>query len=306
MEDAPEVALSAEQEDIRDIAFEAAEAISGHEPVTRRLGGLLENYHHEITEQIRDLRYELSELTAARTAPGGVNSKLLAAAVFVLMLIPLLWLYNTHLDTRNELVTADKKIDELVNSQQLQASRDAESADLRVQLDNHETSARLQSQRLFDSIAWAVNLSSPYGIYEEAFSDQRLAIVQELLTRLTAMGFKGTVQLESHLGDFCLTGDEINGYIATDDDMYVSECSLVGHPLYQLPTLGERQSIGFANFLATSPLINGSDIQLELVNYRNSRPKLAYPPRQPGVTVSEWNNIAAANNRVEVTLIPEP
>ena len=30
------------------------------------------------------------------------------------------------------------------------------------------------------------------------------------------MGFKGTVQLESHLGDFCLTGDEINQRIGTD------------------------------------------------------------------------------------------
>jgi hypothetical protein len=27
----------------------------------------------------------------------------------------------------------------------------------------------------------------------------------------------------------------------------------MGHPLQQLPSLGERQSIAFANFLATSP-----------------------------------------------------
>jgi hypothetical protein len=32
---------------------------------------------------------------------------------------------------------------------------------------------------------------------------------------------------------------------------------------------------------------------------------VGYPPQHQDVTAYEWNRIAAANNRVEVTLIPD-
>ena len=75
---------------------------------------------------------------------------------------------------------------------------------------------------------------------------------------------------------------------------------VITHPLQQLPSLGERQSIAFANFLATSPLVNNSDISIELVPFLYSRPLIAYPPRHADISAYEWNRIAAANNRVEV------
>jgi glutamate N-acetyltransferase/amino-acid N-acetyltransferase len=63
------------------------------------------------------------------------------------------------------------------------------------------------------------------------------------------------VQLESHLGEFCLSGDDVSGYSLAAPDTPATECTQIGHPLQQLPSLGERQSIAFANFLATSPLV---------------------------------------------------
>ena len=57
-----------------------------------------------------------------------------------------------------------------------------------------------QSSLLYNSITWAINQSSPYDIREEAYSDRRLAIIQELVSRLSALGFTGVVQLDSHLG----------------------------------------------------------------------------------------------------------
>jgi CheY-like chemotaxis protein len=299
LEDVPELALSAEAGDIRDIAYEAAEAVGGLEAGNHRLGELLTNHHDELLGELRGMRSEIDELSAAKFRAGLLRPLM----VFLVMLAPLLWLYNSHLDTRNRLDTANQRINELVATQQLQEDSNAQNANLREQLDSKADDTRLQSQLLYGSIAWAINLSSAYDMQDVAFSDQRLAMVQELLTRLSSLGFRGTVQLESHLGDFCLTGDEVNGYRMADDGSYLSDCRLVGHPLYQLPTLGERQSIGFANFIATSPLVNGNDIRLVLVNYHNSRPKLPYPPRDAGVSASAWNDIAAANHRVEVTLI---
>jgi hypothetical protein len=68
--------------------------------------------------------------------------------------------------------------------------------------------------------------------------------------------------------------------------------------------LGSRQSIAFANFLATSPLVNNSDIRIELVPHLYSRPLLEYPPQHEDISAYEWNRVAARNNRVEVTLVP--
>lgn len=305
LEEVPEVALSAEAGDIRDIAYEAAEAVGNHEAVNHRHGELPDNRYDEMLGELRGMRSDIDALSAARVSPGGLSSLWLPLTVFLIMLVALLSLYNLHLETRDRLDAAGQRVMELVAARQLQEDSSTERASLRDQLDSQAADSRLQTQLLYNSIAWAINLSSAYDMQDVAFSDQRLAIVQELLTRLSSLGFRGNVQLESHLGDFCLTGDEVDGYRMADDGRYMSDCSLIGHPHYQLPTLGERQSIGFANFMATSPLVNGEDIRVEIVNYQNSRPKLPYPPRDAGVSASEWNAVAAANNRVEITLIPE-
>jgi hypothetical protein len=112
------------------------------------------------------------------------------------------------------------------------------------------------------------------------------------------------VQLDSHLGEFCLDGNEVDGFVLAPPDLPATECTLIGHPLQELPSLGSRQSIAFANFLATSPLINNSDISIELIPHLYSRPLAEYPPQHEDITAYEWNRIAARNNRVEVTLVP--
>ena len=112
------------------------------------------------------------------------------------------------------------------------------------------------------------------------------------------------MQLDSHLGEFCLNGSEVDGYTLPPADLPVTECALIGHPLQDLPSLGSRQSIAFANFLATSPLVNNSGIDIELVTYLYSHPLVDYPPLHEDISAYEWNRIAARNNRVEVTLVP--
>ncbi|NNJ93655.1 MAG: response regulator, partial [Halobacteria archaeon] len=251
LEDVPEVALSAEAGDIRDIAFEAAEAVGNHEAVNHRHGELPDNRYDEMLGELRGMRSDIDALSAARASRGGLSGLWLPLTVFLVMSVALLSLYNLHLETRERLDAAGQRVKELVAARQLQEDSSTDRASLRDQLDSQAADSRLQTQLLYNSIAWAINLSSAYDMQDVAFGDQRLAMVQELLTRLSSLGFSGAVQLESHLGDFCLTGDEVDGYRMADDGRYMSDCSLIGHPFYQLPTLGERQSIGFANFMAT-------------------------------------------------------
>ena len=305
-----EIPLSASREDMEEIARKAAAVASHPQAQQGHLAELLENYHHEVAEDVRELRAELDQLASApETAERGSFNLVPPLVVGLLMLVPLLWSISSINETRNALQAANRQLDQLELAQlyqQEQSSADNSASEaLRQQLDRQQQHATEQASLLYNSITWAINQSSPYDIQEEAYSDRRLTIIQELIARLQALGFTGTVQLHSHLGEFCLGGDEVNGFVLPPPDLPVTECTLVGHPLQQLPSLGERQSIAFANFLATSPLLSNSGISIDMVPHLYSRPRVNYPPRHQDVTAFEWNRIAAANNRVEVTLIPD-
>ena len=305
-----EISLSAAKGDIEAIASKAADAASHAQAPSGHLASLLESYHHEMVQDVRELRTAVDQLTAAQGPAAKSRFNFVSPVVVgLLMLIPLLWSINNTGETRAMLESANRQLGQLElaqHHQQEQASADnSTSVALREQLSKQEQQAAEQSSLLYDSIAWAINQGSAYDLGEEAYSDRRLAIIQDLIVRLTALGFTGTVQLHSHLGEFCLVGDEVNGYTLSPPDLPVTSCTLIGHPLQYLPSQGERQSIAFANFLATSPLLNNSGISIDLVPHLYSTPHVTYPPQHQDVTAQEWNRIAAANNRVEVTLIPD-
>jgi hypothetical protein len=233
-----------------------------------------------------------------------VGGLLIALVLVGLMLVPSAWLYRHYDESRRELENTKIEIDGLRTLQQQAKIASEERATLRAQMDRKDSRPGTNPALLYKSIAWAINQGSAYDFHEEPFGDRRLAVIYELISRLQALGFKGVVQLHSHLGEYCLVGNEAEGYTLAAPDQPVRECTLFGHPQQQLPSLGEQQSISFANFLATSPLVNGSGIRIEIISHQFSDAKLDYPSRDSDVTAAVWNRIAALNNRVEVTLIP--
>lgn len=309
LEETPEVALSADSGDIREIARQAADSVNTSNEFSGSVIKVLEQGFDTLQGDVAQLRQAVDALPglagqarARRRQPGGLFVPLV---VLLVMLIPLIWLFKQHEQTRQTLDAAHGEITRLqaaIQQQQTAASQESES--LRQLLDSQSTNSSERTDLLFNSITWAVNQSSPVDVDEEAFSDRRLATVYELISRLQALGFRGVVQLNSHLGEFCLTGNEADGYSMATADLPVRECSFYGHPLQQLPSIGTRQSIAFANFLSTSPLVNNSDISIEIVNHSYSEPRVEYPSRDSDITAREWNRIASTNNRVEVALIP--
>jgi CheY-like chemotaxis protein len=309
LDDTPEVALPAASEDIQEIARQAADSVNTNNEFPGSVIKVLEQGFDTLQGDMAQLRQAVDALPGVagrarirRRQPGGLFVPLV---VLLVMLIPLIWLFKQHEQTRQTLDAAHGEITRLqatIRQQQTAASQENDS--LRRLLDSQSTTSSERTGLLFSSITWAVNQSSPVDVHEEAFSDRRLATVYELISRLQALGFRGVVQLHSHLGEFCLTGNEADGYSMATADLPVRECSFYGHPLQQLPSIGTRQSIAFANFLSTSPLVNNSDISIEIVNHSYSEPRVEYPSRDSDITAREWNRIASTNNRVEVALIP--
>ncbi len=180
-----------------------------------------------------------------------------------------------------------------------------------TKLDELEGAARAEQSQAqmrylagIDALQWALNQDPGSPFDELPFNDARAVEVRGLLERLVALNFRGRVRIESHLGEFCLVGDDAASYRLAPADLPVEACSYVGHPLDDSAFVADRQSLGFAEFLKDSPLMNGSGIVVQLVAYDRAH-SLRRVPFPSDVSVSgDWNRIAERNNRLEFSLIP--
>src|SRR5687768_11221788 len=124
-----------------------------------------------------------------------------------------------------------------------------------------------------------------------------------MLTQLRASGFRGKVKIASFVGEFCLTGNGIEGYSMATEELPVKRCDLVGNPFEDSLPTAQRQSLAFANLL--SSLRQEGGLSIEVV-HEGRRPSVPYPTTDQlaRATAGEWNRIAAQNNRVEFATQP--
>jgi CheY-like chemotaxis protein len=154
-----------------------------------------------------------------------------------------------------------------------------------------------------DTLAWALNQHNLYEHDQIALSDERLLMVRELLGRLAALGFQGTVRLEAHVGEFCLVRDEQGSYRLPAPATALNRCEIVSYSAEQALSLGRRQSPAFSRFLAERAA-PGATPQLLLVSHGKTRPLLPYPDPALVQTAGEWNQIARVNQRLEIVIEP--
>jgi len=190
----------------------------------------------------------------------------------------------------------------LRNEQELTRAATA-SAEQRSELEVRARPTPAQNRALLDTLAWAINQNNQYGLNEEPLNDSRLSLVRELVARLTSAGFEGTVRLETHVAEFCLTRDEQGSLRLPSDVTPFLRCEVISYPPAQAQLLGNRQSPAFARFLAQP---RSGAIQIVVVSHGASRPLVSYPDRASVQTAGDWNQIARINHRVEVVLVPAP
>lgn len=141
----------------------------------------------------------------------------------------------------------------------------------------------------------------PYG--EAPLSGARLERLRDMLAQLRSNGFKGKVKIATFVGEFCLTGNGIEGYSMATDELPVKRCDLVGNPFEDSLPSAQRQSLAFANLLSSLRPDGGLTVE---VAHEGRRPNVPYPTADQlvRVTAGEWNRIAAQNNRVEFATQP--
>jgi CheY-like chemotaxis protein len=213
-----------------------------------------------------------------------------AAAVLLLGLGVVGLLYWQSLDTA-------RRVDEA------RARLESESVELRAALDRVRAAAAVPSGTAApvpDSPRQRV-LPVPYG--EPPLGPARLDALRALVAELERDGFRGVVRVETVPGVFCLTGDAEGGYSLAEPALRASQCDLRGNPYDESLTGAARQPVAFANLASSLRRRTVGGIELAIVQGPADH-VIAQYPESANATAGEWNRVALANSRLEVTAVP--
>jgi hypothetical protein len=142
-----------------------------------------------------------------------------------------------------------------------------------------------------------------YG--EVPLSGARLERLRSVLDGLRAEHSKGELQVEVFLADFCLSGNAVSGYTPAADEALASRCDVIGNPFGDALTVQQRQSVAFANLVASVNSNPNAGLKVQLLD-GGRKVLTAYPTPAAALTAATWNRIAERNQRVEYSLQPAP
>jgi CheY-like chemotaxis protein len=224
----------------------------------------------------------------------------LVAAIAAIALLPTVVLTVLHmrtLDTMNDLARTNTRLNEYVQEQQLQL------ASLRQAIDGRGAQVAAPVAARTAAAAELESEPVPYG--EAPLAGARLERMRDMITQLKAGGFHGTLKVATYVGEFCLVGNGIEGYSMAADDLPASRCDLRGNPFDDGLNAAQRQSLPFANLVASLRQDKTDQLRVQ-VEHEGRKPVVPYPrgDQLAKVSAGDWNKIAAQNNRVEFAAQP--
>ena len=140
----------------------------------------------------------------------------------------------------------------------------------------------------------------PFG--ETPLANGRLDRLRALAGPLEAQRDRARIVVESYVGDFCLNGSPADGFGVAEPALPFQKCDMVGNPFDDSLAPAQRQSVDFANFVASLRKRTGGAVVVEIVNAGRRNP-VEYPEQAEGSTAGAWNTVAAQNNRVEFRVV---
>jgi CheY-like chemotaxis protein len=231
-------------------------------------------------------------------APRKSRRSRLAAALLAAIAVTFGYLYFA---TRGALDDANERVQRL-------ASDAAALSDAAARGAARLASASAAGSSLDDVVTvleWGVNRGNRYAFGTIPLDDERATMLASLTEQLDRLGFEGRVAIETHVGRFCMNYGSDGMLDLAPPDQPAATCSQIGWPESEAVALGQRQSLAFANAVATS-IARHPRIAVQTFSRGNEEPEMDYPATSYELTAGVWNAVAAANHRVVVRIIPEP
>jgi len=190
------------------------------------------------------------------------------------------------------------------NLQQQSQQNQAMRTQLDSQLSSQQKLSDVHNRRFYDSIEWALNEDGRFGWNEKPFDDTLATTLSRLTQNLHAVGFRGEISIRSHLGRFCVTTAANGETQLPEPGATLSSCDIMQFNPALTESVGMDQSAGFERFLAAFQAEYGNDIQISLSTLGDRRPVARYPSQDPDTSAERWNQAAARNQRIEVSINP--
>lgn len=288
-----------------EVATRSAAAVSPLDAESLR--ELLDELLSEKAAALReDLRREIQRLAAPapiQTPPAfptpprlARRARALALASVLLVVVCavfgyLYWAASTSFEqvtaSTRTLVTQNAKLEDARNSTPQSAARAAAPSDV------------------LGVLEWGVNQGGRYGFGTVPLDDARATVFAGLFDQLARLGFAGTVAIEVHTGRFCMDYGQNGGLELAPANEPAAMCDQIGWSDDQAVTVGRSQSLAFANTVA-SATARYPRIKIESASRGTAEPAVPYPASSADLTAGAWNAVAAANQRVVVSILPEP
>ena len=240
---------------------------------------------------------------AAPPARGGFWPSGALITVLSIVAATFIWL---HLDSEAKWRAVTRQniglLSEL-NSRRATDVAEAENVAARMSADRASEPGR--SAVVAAALEWGVNQSATYPPTALPFGDAQLEKLKGLIDRLGALNFRGTIRLESHVGDFCMRRTSDGAWAMAANDLPATSCDRIGLPAEEARAESARQSVSFANYLVEL-IVGGGPIKVELEPLGNAEPLIPYGVATDAMTAGDWNRIAQQNQRVEIRLTADP
>ncbi len=157
---------------------------------------------------------------------------------------------------------------------------------------------------MLDALGWAVNMDPQVTFGTKPLDDQRIYMLGDLLALLKAANFTGTIFIDVHMGNYCAVQAPSGEWMLPDEQSNIEECVFLADQDLDL-SLNEQVSVGFLNYLHSTPVLTEGGINVELANLGFDSPKYSYPPTTSATSAGEWNKSAAQNSRLSFSFTPE-
>jgi CheY-like chemotaxis protein len=219
-----------------------------------------------------------------------------AALVFAVVAITFGYLYYA---TRSTLDEANESVQRL-------ASDSAVLSDAAARGGARLRAAGSSSDEWSDVVSvleWGVNRGNRYAFGAVPLDDERATVLASLAEQLDRIGFEGRIAFEAHVGRFCMNIGSDGMLELAPPDQPATTCSQIGWPESDAVALGARQTLAFANAVATA-MARNPQIAVETFSRGSEDPEVDYPAAGYELTAGVWNAVAAANHRVDVRIIP--
>ncbi len=159
---------------------------------------------------------------------------------------------------------------------------------------------KLDSRVLLNTVSWAMSIDMHFAYGEEPLNEKRIVNLQNLTFRLADAQFKGFIELNIQLGDYCLIQVDGGEWAIPPAETPIDKCTFMKDRKLDL-SAENYTSVAYMQFeQSAAPIVNGKiEFLINLSAFEDSR--YPYPDLRPTLTAGEWNAIAKQNQ--QVTLI---